>query len=153
MGRMTARQKRFCDEYLIDLNATQAAIRAGYSPKTAYRTGADNLIKPQIKNYLTQRMAEKEKALVASQDEVLGYLTAVLRGEEAEEVVVMEGLGMGESRAKKVDKGISAKDRIRAAELLGKRLGVFDGDAARHNDVEDLTPLARMLNADTDSDD
>ena len=66
-------------------------------------------------------MAEKEKALVASQDEVLGYLTAVLRGEEAEEVVVMEGLGMGESRAKKVDKGISAKDRIRAAELLGKR--------------------------------
>lgn len=80
---MTAKQKRFCDEYMIDLNATQAAIRAGYSPKTAceqasrllanvkvqdeiarqmaerskrtaYRTGADNLIKPQIKQYIVE---------------------------------------------------------------------------------------------------
>ena len=51
---LTAKQKRFCDEYLIDLNATQAAIRAGYSEKTAYRTGADNLRKPQIEEYIAK---------------------------------------------------------------------------------------------------
>lgn len=66
---MTAKQRRFCDEYLIDLNATQAAIRSGYSEKTAYRTGADNLRKPQIREYIDQRMAEKEAEEGKSLDE------------------------------------------------------------------------------------
>lgn len=90
---LTEKQKRFCDEYLIDLNATQAAIRAGYSDKTAYRTGADNLRKPQIKAYIDRRMAEKEADLIADQDEVLKYLTSVLRGESLSEIVVVEGKG------------------------------------------------------------
>lgn len=47
---MNAKQKRFCDEYLIDCNATQAAIRAGYSPKTAKQIGQENLTKPDLKN-------------------------------------------------------------------------------------------------------
>lgn len=66
MAKLTAKQKRFCDEYLIDLNATQAAIRAGYSKKTARAIANENLTKPAIKEYINQRMEEKEKSLLQS---------------------------------------------------------------------------------------
>lgn len=125
MTKMTAKQKRFCDEYLIDLNATQAAIRAGYSEKTAYRTGADNLIKPQIKEYISKRMAEKEKELIADQDEVLKYLTSVLRGESRSSVVVVESVGDFMSEARELEKAPDEKERLKAAELLGKRYGLY----------------------------
>ena len=80
MAKMTEKQKRFCDEYLVSLNATQAAIRAGYSPHYA-NTNASKLLQiTTIKDFLQKRMAEKEKELIADQDEVLKYLTAVMRG-------------------------------------------------------------------------
>lgn len=123
--KLTAKQKRFCDEYLIDLNATQAAIRAGYSQKTAKVIGSENLSKPAIKEYIDERMAEKEKRLIADQDEVLKYLTAVLRGEGHEEMVVVEGYGEGRSKATTVTRDICPKDRLKAAELLGKRYSLF----------------------------
>lgn len=122
---MTAKMQRFCDEYLIDLNATQAAIRAGYSEKTAYSIGQENLKKPEIKNYIDQRMAEKEAALIADQDEVLKYLTSVLRGETQSEVVVVEGCGFGNSEARTMQKAPDEKERLKAAELLGKRYGLY----------------------------
>lgn len=122
---LTEKQKRFCDEYLIDLNATQAAIRAGYSKKTANRTGSENLSKPVIEAYIAAKMAEKDAELIAAQDEVLQHLTAAMRGEISEEVVVVEGTGDGCSDARIVDKQISARDRLRAAELLGKRYQLF----------------------------
>lgn len=122
---MTAKQKRFCDEYLIDLNATQAAIRSGYSEKTAYRTGADNLKKPQIREYIDQRMAEKEAELIADQNEVLKYLTSVMRGNSTSEEIVVEGTGEGCSEARTMEKAPSEKDRLKAAELLGKRYSLF----------------------------
>lgn len=125
MAEMTAKQKRFCDEYLIDLNATQAAIRAGYSKKTAYAIGEQNLKKLELKKYIEERMAEKEKELIASQDEVLKYLTSVLRGESQSEVVVVEGCGMGESIARRIDKAPDEKERLKAAELLGKAYGIY----------------------------
>lgn len=75
--KLTEKQKRFCDEYLIDLNATQAAIRAGYSKKTAYRTGADNLIKPQIQEYLGSKMKDREKRTEITQDKVIKELAAI----------------------------------------------------------------------------
>ena len=59
MAKMTAKQQRFCDEYLIDLNATQAAIRAGYSEKTAAVIATENLRKPNIRDYIEKRMSEK----------------------------------------------------------------------------------------------
>ena len=98
--RMTAKQKRFCDEYLIDLNATQAAIRAGYSPKTARNIANENLTKPNIKAYIEKRMKEKEDNLIALQDEVLRYLTSVMRGESRSEIVVVEGCGDGVAKQK-----------------------------------------------------
>lgn len=133
---LTEKQKRFCDEYLIDLNATQAAIRAGYSEKTAYRTGADNLRKPQIKKYIEQRMAEKEAELIADQDEVLKYLTSVLRGESQSTEIVVEGTGDGCSEARTIEKSPSEKDRLKAAELLGKRYGLYTEKIETDVDME-----------------
>ena len=86
--KLTAKQQRFCDEYLIDMNATQAAIRAGYSNKTARVIGQENLTKPAIRDYIEKRMAEKEKALIADQNEVMKYLSKVMRRELKESVVV-----------------------------------------------------------------
>lgn len=125
MKGLTQKQQRFCDEYLIDLNATQAAIRAGYSKKTAYSIGDENLKKPEIKNEIEKRMAEKEKSLIADQDEVLKYLTSVLRGESRGTEIVVEGCGDGYSEARTVQKEPSEKEKLKAAELLGKRYGLY----------------------------
>ena len=122
---MTPKQKRFCDEYLIDLNATQAAIRAGYSKKTAYSIGEENLKKPELKKYIDSRMAEKESELIADQDEVLKYLTAVMRGKTQAEVVVVENVGDFRSEARTMQKAPDEKERLKAAELLGKRYGLY----------------------------
>nr|DAO25469.1 MAG TPA: Terminase small subunit [Caudoviricetes sp.]DAY56222.1 MAG TPA: Terminase small subunit [Caudoviricetes sp.] len=125
MAKLTAKQRRFCDEYLIDLNATQAAIRAGYSEKNARNIASENLAKPNIKAYIDERMAEKESQLIATQDEVLKYLTSVLRGESQSTEIVVEGTGDGCSEARTLKKEPSEKDRLRAAELLGKRYGLY----------------------------
>ena len=122
---LTAKQRRFCDEYLIDLNATQAAIRAGYSENTARAIGSENLTKPDIAEYIDKRMAEKEAALIADQDEVLKYLTAVMRGKTLAEVVVVENIGDFMSEARTMKKAPDEKERLKAAELLGKRYGLY----------------------------
>ena len=134
--KMTEKQKRFCDEYLIDLNATQAAIRAGYSKKTAKVIANENLTKPNIKEYIAERMAEKEKELIADQDEVLKYLTSVLRGESLSTEIVVEGIGEGCSEARTMDKKPSEKDKLKAAELLGKRYGLYTDKVETDVDME-----------------
>lgn len=136
MAKLTAKQQRFCDEYLIDLNATQAAIRAGYSKKTANRIGTENLSKPVIKEYIENRMAEKEAALIANQDEVLKYLTSVLRGQSKSTEIVIEGLGDGSTKARKMEKEPSEKDKLKAAELLGKRYGLYTEKVEEKVDME-----------------
>ena len=122
--KMTNKQKLFCDEYLIDLNATQASIRAGYSKKTAYKIGQENLIKPQIREYIDKRLKEKESKLIATQDEVLKYLTSVMRGESQSEVVVIENIGDYMSQARTMQKAPDEKERLKAGELLGKYYGL-----------------------------
>ena len=123
---LTDKQKKFADEYLIDCNATQAAIRAGYSKKTAHVIGDENLKKPKIRTYLEERMAEKEKGLIATQDEVLRYLTSVLRGESEAEDLAVEGIGKGCSKARNVRKAPSELDRLKAAEQLSKCYGLYN---------------------------
>lgn len=141
MDKLTAKQKRFCDEYLKDLNATQAAIRAGYSEKTAKQIGQENLTKPYLKNYIEERMKQKESELIADQDEVLKYLTSVMRREKTENVVVTvrekksfyapdeNGTMRKQTIEKEVPKvvEIPAKlsDANKAAELLGKAHCLF----------------------------
>lgn len=136
MAKLTAKQQRFCDEYLIDLNATQAAIRAGYSKKTANRIGTENLSKLVIREYIEKRMAEKEAALIADQDEVLKYLTSVLRGQSKSTEIVIEGLGDGSTKARKMEKEPSEKDKLKAAELLGKRYGLYTEKVEEKVDME-----------------
>ncbi len=136
MAKLTAKQQRFCDEYLIDLNATQAAIRAGYSKKTANRIGTENLSKLVIREYIENRMAEKEAALIANQDEVLKYLTSVLRGQSKSTEIVIEGLGDGSTKARKMEKEPSEKDKLKAAELLGKRYGLYTEKVEETVDME-----------------
>lgn len=125
MVALNEKQKLFYKEYVVDTNATQSAIRAGYSKKTAYSQGQRLLKNVEGQKYLEELMAEKEKTLIASQDEVLQHLTMVLRGESKSEEIVVEGIGEGCSRAKIMMKGPSEKDKLRAAELLGKRYGLF----------------------------
>ena len=122
---MTPKQKRFCDEYLIDTNATQAAIRAGYSEKTAYSIGQRLLKDVEVAAYIEERANDIRAKTIADATEVMQYLTSVLRGEETEEVIVVEGQGDGYSSARRIDKRVGAKEMIRAAELIGKRYGLF----------------------------
>ena len=102
LPKMTAKQKRFCDEYLIDCNATQAAIRAGYSPKTAQAIGSENLKKPVVKKYIDEHLEISHNDAVMSAEEVLMRLTEIAR-----------------------DKKERAGNTLKALELLGKRHKLF----------------------------
>ena len=122
---MTDKQKIFADEYLIDTNATQAAIRAGYSEKYAH-TNANKLLRnTTIKNYIDEQLKKMHSEKIADATEVMMYLTSVLRGESSSEVVVVEGCGEGYSEARTMDKAPDEKEKLKAAELLGKRYGIF----------------------------
>lgn len=141
---MTEKQKRFADEYLIDANATQAAIRAGYSKKTAYSQGERLLKNVEVDNYLQERMEQLASERVATAEEVIEYLTSVLRGESKSCEVVIEGSGDGVSFAREFYKEPAEKDRLKAAELLGKRYGLFKENVSLdveqviiHNDLKE----------------
>ena len=118
---MNAQQRKFCDEYLIDCNATQAAIRAGYSPKTAKSIGQENLTKPDLKAYIDEQLEILHNERTADAQEVLEYLTAVMRGQHTEQTLQLIGEGVQTI----TDIDVSAKERLKAAELIGKRYGMF----------------------------
>lgn len=118
---MTEKQKRFCDEYLIDCNATQAAIRAGYSTKTAKQIGQNLLTFVDLKAYIDERLKQMHSEKTADAQEVLEYLTAVMRGEHKEQA--MQFVGDGVQKIADID--VSARERLKAAELIGKRYGLF----------------------------
>lgn len=118
---MTDKQKRFCDEYLIDANATQAAIRAGYSSKTANEQGARLLANVSVKKYIEEHMEQMKSDKIATAEEVLIYLTAVNRGETRSAVLARNEFGAEVVIMKAPDE----KERLKAAELIGKRYGLF----------------------------
>ena len=99
---MTKKQKRFVEEYLIDLNATQAAIRAGYSPDSAKEIGSENLTKPDILQAIRKRESAQIRPLIATREDRQRFWTEIMRDGEA-----------------------AMKDRLRASELLGKAAGDF----------------------------
>jgi len=104
-GKLTPKQESFIQEYLIDLNATQAAIRAGYKPKAAAQMGAENLTKPNIKTAIEQAQTKLRDERLATAYEVEEFLTSVLRGEIQD---------------------VSIKERIKSAEILAKRHGLHE---------------------------
>lgn len=119
--KLTEKQKRFADEYIISGNATQAAIKAGYSPKYANTNASKLLQNTTLKNYIDERLEELKSERTADAQEVLEYLTSVMRGNETEEVLI----GVGEGMQSTIQKEVGAKDRLKAAELLGKRFALF----------------------------
>lgn len=128
MDKLTNKQMIFANEYLIDLNATRAYKKAYPNVKkdsVAAVNGNRLLRNAKVKNYIDEQLKKIEDERIADAAEVMKYLTAVMRNELTEEVVVVEGEGDGCSSARIVKKDISAKDRNKAAELLGKRYRLF----------------------------
>jgi phage terminase small subunit len=125
--KLTEKQKAFCDYYIESLNATESYKKAyNCTNETTARTnGAKNLQKPLIKKYIEEQLKQMKSNRIADATEVLEYLTRIIRNEETEEAVLTVNTGDFTSEVRKVQKEISAKDKIKAAELLGKRYGLY----------------------------
>ena len=162
MAELTDKQKRFAEEYLIDLNATQAAIRAGYSEKTANEIGSQNLAKLDISEYINQKLEEISDKTIADVEEVMRYLTSVMRREHKESVVVTvkthkswydkQGKRKIEDTEEAQIVEIPAKlsDSNKAAELLGKRYGLFTEKLKVDANIQSdkLTEILKQLEGD-----
>ena len=125
---MTEKQKIFADEYLIDLNATRAYKMAYPNVKNdavAAAAAARLLRNVKVKNYIAEQMEKIHNEKTADAQEVIEYLTSVLRGESTAQEIVVEGTGDGCSEARTMEKSPSEKERLKAAELLGKRYSLF----------------------------
>ena len=132
------KERCFAQEYIINKgNAYQAALKAGYSKHTAkhaYQWLEDNQLNPtinrklpfkvELKEYIEEQLKQIESEKIATAEEVMKYLTSVMRGESESEIVVVEGVGMGESRAKHIMKNPDEKERLKAADSLAKILGI-----------------------------
>ena len=125
---MTEKQKKFADESLIDLNATRA-YRAAYpavkKDTVAAQAGSRLLRNVNVKGYIDEQLEKIHNQKTADAQEVMEYLTSVMRGESLAEEIVVEGLGDGVSEARRMQKAPSEKDKLKAAELLGKRFGLY----------------------------
>lgn len=120
MNDLTVKQKKFADEYIISGNATEAYKKAGYrvsNDRVANVEGHKLLRNPKVKIYIDERLKILESEKIATQEEVLAYLTSVMRGERTEQTLC----SIGELGQQVIDIEVGAKDRIKAAELLGKR--------------------------------
>ena len=137
---MTEKQKRFADEYLIDCNATRA-YKVAYpnvkKDETARKLGSRMMTNDDVKKYIDEQLEKIKSEKVADAQEVMEYLTSVLRGESLSEEIVVEGCGDGCSEARKVDKAPSEKDKLKAAELLGKRYGLYTDKMKVDNPAEE----------------
>lgn len=137
---LTPKQKLFVEEYLVDLNATQAAIRAGYSVKTANRIGAENLSKPDIQKEIEKRRKDRERRTEITQDRVLQELAAIAFAKATDYAEIDEGIvkikptseiSIAQAGAiagvEQGNFGVKLKlyDKLKALELLGKHIGIF----------------------------
>lgn len=122
--KLTEKQKRFADYYIESGNATESYKRAGYSVNSdeAARVNASRLLtNANVRAYINERISEKDSQRIAKQDEILEFLTKVMRGELTEQIPV----GLGEGYFELKDKDTYIKDRVKAAELLGKRYAMW----------------------------
>lgn len=156
-NKLTPKQRRFIDEYLIDLNATQAAIRAGYSEKTAYSIGLQNLKKLELQAEIQKRRNRLQNKLEITQERVLQELAAIAFANGADYAkVVNSGLlptvemipteelppeklpAIAGIKANQYGVEVKLHDKVKALELLGKYLGTFDGGPAQEQTENNL---------------
>lgn len=115
--KLTIKQQKFIDAYIISGNATQAAIEAGYSKKTAGSVGNENLKKPEISKELAKRTEEIRNSKIVDQQEIMEFISATQRGETKETIVTPSGA--------KVEVPAKVSERLKAAELMGKRYAMW----------------------------
>lgn len=145
---MTEKQKIFADEYLIDLNATRA-YKAAY-PKVKKDTvasvnGSRMLGNAKVKAYIDEQLDKLHSERSATANEVIEYLTSVLRGESTSEEILTVGIGDGCSEAQNVQKRPSERERLKAAELLGKRFGIFTEKSDDSNVLQKLDDVLKQI--------
>jgi phage terminase small subunit len=130
MAQLTEKQKRFADYYIESGNATDSYKRAygSNNDNTAGKEGHKLLNNPKVTQEIDSRIAVKDKERIADQNEVLEFLTSVLRGKETEKIP----LGMGMGAQELVDNGPTIMAREKAAEMLGKRYGMWT-DKTEHS--------------------
>ncbi|WP_337970240.1 terminase small subunit [Virgibacillus salexigens] len=136
MSKFTEKQRRFADEYIRSGNASESARLAGYS-ETYSKTHVYKLLEnARVKSYIDKRMEELKKESIAEQDEVLQYLTSVMRGQIKDEQLLVVGDGDFGSEVEKHERRSDTMARTKAAELLGKRYTMW----TEKQQVENITP-------------
>ena len=145
MARMTEKQKRFVEEYLIDLNATQAAIRAGYSPNTAEQTASRMLSFVKVQDAIEKALAERSRRTGINQDRVVQELAKIafvkitdvvnddceiLPDADEADLAAIESVKVKTIPTKNGETGIEREvklsSKLKALELLGKHLGMWN---------------------------
>lgn len=172
MDNLTEKQKKFCEEYLIDLNATQAAIRAGYSTNTAKDIGCENLAKPNIRACIDKAIAERSKRTGINQDRVLLELariallkpsdvinvnTATVKKDASDDdlatIQSVKVKTLPTKNGKGVEREIKFVDKLKALELLGKHLGMFTDRVDINANVNTTAKLDSLLEQLTEAED
>lgn len=155
MAKLTAKQQRFVEEYLVDLNATQAAIRAGYSVDNADKIGSELLGKTRVSEKICQAMAERSKRTGISQDRVIQELARIafvnpqnvinskdasVREDASEDdlacIQSVKVKTMDSERGTSTEREVKLNDKMKALELLGKHLGMFKDKVELDADME-----------------
>ena len=159
---MTKKQKRFVEEYLIDLNATQAAIRAGYSPDSAKEIGSENLTKPNIAKAVDQAIAERSKRTGVNADrvvrelakiafvnagEVVDFDTALLMDKISDDdMAAIQSVKVKTFGEDGIEREVKLADKLKALELLGKHRGLFKDKVEINGNVKaDMSSLSSIL--------
>ena len=160
---MTDKQARFCEEYMIDLNATQAAIRAGYSPKTAQEQSARLLSNVMVQNRLAQLQAEQSRRTGVSADRVVRELAKIAIANASDlidpetasvkldasrdDLAAIQSIKVKSFGEDGLEHEVKLADKLRALDLLGKHLGMYkdasekENAAAQNNDIQTLADL------------
>ena len=137
--KLTPKQKAFADEYLICGNATEAAKKAGYNPKSARQIATENLAKPSISAYIAERQKQIEDSRIANIKEVLEFYSSVLRGEIKDQfdmdASLSDRLAAGRELMKRYEKADEQEARVR---LLNAQVDKLTGNNQEIEDLEDI---------------